>query len=341
MPQIQQLQGYATPLEQLTPYINQAIGQISEGWKKRNSLNRIQALLNPQGTQNNTPEATQNDQSMQNGQPTSSAGQMNPINVGLLNAELSDVLGQQGANAVTSAYLQQQKMGQRERLELRKEGNESWKEHAPYINEQEDKYRSGQTTIDKLQIQKDLVASGKLASPPLAYLAETMGIEPLMYNEPTQLYQKVQADLAGGFTKWVGTAKSNMQEFNIFLKKFPTLKNTDAGKNLILDYQLVEQKMANAEAKVTQDLVDKYQRSGQPLPHNFRSVVNKMVDAEYEKGGLELRNIMKRANGLVPSKKTASENIEKKEELAPGKVYVNPKSGQKIEWTGSEWRTVE
>lgn len=195
-----------------------------------------------------------------------------------------------------------------------KDVNESWARHQKYIDEQSDKYREGKSTVEKLELQKRLVATGKMPSPTLAYLAETFGVDPIGYNDATQLYEKVKADLTGGFTKWVGTAKSSLPEFNIFLKKFATLKNTDAGKNLILDFQLAEQRLKNIEAQVTMDLTDKYAKNNQPVPHNFRNIVNREVDRQYQKEGVNLRNIMDRADSL--EKKGA------KAQLAPGEVLM-------------------
>jgi hypothetical protein len=45
MPQIQQLQGYATPLEQLSPYINQAINQLGQGFNQGMTNRRDQSIL--------------------------------------------------------------------------------------------------------------------------------------------------------------------------------------------------------------------------------------------------------------------------------------------------------
>jgi len=116
-----------------------------------------------------------------------------------------------------------------------KERTTAFKETQKLRQEVLQKKQSADENIKRLDRMEDLLGTGKLTNPIYKGLLEKAGIDiPALMNPESQEFEKLSFDLTAGMAKDFGN-RINIAEFKTFLRRVPSLSQSDEGKKRVIE----------------------------------------------------------------------------------------------------------
>lgn len=116
-----------------------------------------------------------------------------------------------------------------------KEKTTAFKETQKVRQEILQKKQSAEDNVKRLDRMENLLNTGKLTNPIYKGILEKAGIDiPALMNPESQEFEKLSFDLTAGMAKDFGN-RINIAEFKTFLKRVPSLSQTDEGKRRVIE----------------------------------------------------------------------------------------------------------
>lgn len=136
-----------------------------------------------------------------------------------------------GIGQIAKSELERRKGGRKEEFQ---DKQLAFKETKDFRKNTGEKFRNAKDVQNRLNRLEELVESGKLTTAPAAAILEKIpGDLTFLLNPDSQEFQKLSLDLTAGLAKDFGN-RINMQEFKTFLKRVPSLLQTDDGKRRVI-----------------------------------------------------------------------------------------------------------
>ena len=178
-------------------------------------------------------------------------------------------------NAIDSqagaAAIQLKKMGTKEKAEKYK----ATQELRSKINQD---YKEAQGVKARLLRMRELNKSGKLTSPAAAHLLEKAGIPLGVLNNPeSEEFDKLSKDLLKGISSYF-PGRINIVEVENFLKSIPTLMNSEAGRERVIDNLISLLEPQEKAYKYKNEILKK---SGSP-PYDLEDQITQRLEKDLE-----------------------------------------------------------
>lgn len=274
-------------LEKLTPYLAQAGADIGEGYQQRSAMKGLQALLNPQAapeTQNANqpvqPDQVQQNQQMQQAQqaPTSPLQNLTPINAVQTFKLAEKALGAQGAKVLIDNLMQNQKLREKENIDIRKEERKEGREEKDKILAAYEAAEGSRANLDRME---KLESSGKLAKPWQALVSQKIGIPMSILSTPqSEEFEKLVAQRGLNVAQAYGFGRILQTEYENFLRSIPTLMNSSDGRKRITKTLRYFDDLAIKRYDIYKQL---RKNSKEQIPSNLKDKVSELMEPEYEK----------------------------------------------------------
>lgn len=262
---------------------------------------------------------------MMSGQNQAAAGQgpSQPGNQGVPEADMSSL---EIADLKDLA-----KYSQKERHENAKETRSSWKDLNPYITKAREQAEAAEKGEGAVNVMERLQKGGKLDEGPIAAILAKHGLDYFL-SEDTQLFEKLRAGFMSGAQKAIGGRVSNY-ELESFMKSIPSLMQTSAGRQLIIDQMKKSYAIDKQYYKKIRELRKEYE--GKSAPNNFEDIVYERMQPYYKEFQEQFKT--------EPMKESAQKRFETKPDavLLVGKKIRNPVTGEVLISNGKEWVPVK
>jgi hypothetical protein len=200
--------------------------------------------------------------------------------------------------------------------ERRKEIDESYKTHADYMGKVRAERASADAQEADFDIMNQLIDSKGLTDSRLVNLANAIGFPlGLLGNPSNEEYEKKALNITKNIISEYGN-RPLLQEFQVLLKRIPSLMNTDEGKRQIIEDMRVIQKISNLRSDTMERIVEEAKEKGEPLPRDLEGEVNAAIKGDVK----QAYDWIKNRNGRI--------------KVEPG----TPISDEKIDWYLNRFR---
>jgi len=203
-----------------------------------------------------------------------------------------------------------------------------------------DSYKQNQDYIDKIytanegaEVQEaefdrmeQLIDTGELTNSTVASLFQMFHLPiELLANPTNDEYNKAAYNMTKNVVADYGN-RPLLAEFNVMLRRIPSLLNTDEGKRQIISDMRILMEPAKLKAKALRRIIDESEEKNKPLPNDLRGKIQKEIQPELGK----IYDSFKNRNGRVKVKKGTPVNgdvVDKYLELArdPKTGKIDPK----------------
>lgn len=166
---------------------------------------------------------------------------------------------------------------QREKLELGRfdKSFEFHKEDIRETNKAGTIAKENTIYVDEMQ---NLIDEGNLTGPRAAQLFDAAGWSLDILNNPSSdSFGKIRTRFFKGMSKIFG-GKVAVVEFQEFVKGIPSLTQSLAGRQLIVNMMRIESQGDMMRQRVMNDVVGEYEEAGKPLPKNFDKLINERME---------------------------------------------------------------
>lgn len=211
-------------------------------------------------------------------------------------------------------------------LERRKQkGKESFQEKSLALKETKDfrknineKYRNAKDVRNRLSRLQELVESGDLSSAPAAYILERLpGDLTFLLSPDSQEFQKLSLDLTAGLARDFGN-RINISEFKTFLKRVPSLLQSEEGKKRVIrNLELIQVQPNILRGKATNEII---KENGGVPPLDLEERVEERIQPDLDKISEKIKK------GISTSQKSKKEQVPSS--LRKGYVRVRSPEGQ-------------
>lgn len=259
-------------LEKLTPYLNQAASDIGSGIEKKRAMEGLKSLLGQQ-QQQGVP-------GQQPPQPNSASPleNLNPINTWNIFEVAKKAVGPEGAKVLVDNITQQQKMRDKEAIEIRKEERKEGRAEIEKITHGYEAAEASKANLDRME---KLEGSGKLAKPWQALVAQKTGIPlSLLANPQSEEFEKLVAQRGLNVAQAYGFGRILQTEYENFLRSIPTLMNSPDGRKRITKTLRYFDDLSIKRYNIYKQL---RKESKEPVPSRLKERITEMMEPEYEK----------------------------------------------------------
>lgn len=195
-------------------------------------------------------------------------------------------------------------------------------------------YKSQETYLNDLtkslsatdQMDQKLDRIAELKDVPTPLLHETMqalGIPTALFSAEGEELEKLSNDLTKNIQQFYGS-RILQSEFQNFLKSIPTLKNSQEGRERIIDNMKMFNNLKRLEYNTARGLELDYEAKNKPLPPSFQRIVQDKMKPEAEKFAEEWKNAQKAkisSKSKKPSENKKSESGMKRYKAPNGDFY--------------------
>lgn len=192
-------------------------------------------------------------------------------------------------------------------------------------------YKSQETYLNDLtkslsatdQMDQKLDRISELKDVPTPLLYETMqalGIPTAIFSAEGEELEKLSNDLTKNIQQFYGS-RILQSEFQNFLKSIPTLKNSEQGRERIIDNMKMFNNLKRLEYNTARGLELDYEAKNKPLPPSFQRIVQDKMKPEAEKFAQEWKNAQK---AKIASKSSKGSEKKNKQSESGMKRYKAP-----------------
>ncbi len=182
------------------------------------------------------------------------------------------------------------------------------------------------SATDQMDQKLDRIAELKDVPEPLLYeTMQTLGIPTAIFSAEGEELEKLSNDLTKNIQQFYGS-RILQSEFQNFLKSIPTLKNSQEGRERIIENMKMFNNLKRLEYNTARGLELDYESKNKPLPPSFQRIVYDKMKPEAEKFSNEWKESQK---SKIKSKNKQEPKVEsQKEEMEPPqpgmKLYKDP-----------------
>lgn len=314
-----------SPLEQLSPYIAQAAGNIGSGFAQRSALKRLMAM---EGLNTSDPQVQMNQDP--NSAPVPAKKPLNALEL----ASAAQVAKKAGLdpNAYIQSKIAEQKGLERDNLQEKKFAHQMQMKAEPDLVERETKlnhYEQEGARFERLQelFSPDLESKfpSSLSVGLLTKDGELRPTAAALLSPEAQEAVKLVADNLSGAKDTFGARVTNF-DLQAYMKRLPTLLNSSEGRRRVLrDLRLMNKLNTNHEQGVL-EIID---REGGP-----GKISISQAERRYRKeNAKEIASI--KEEFVRPEKKAYSEKPDAK--IYQGRILEDEETGEKYRSNGKEW----
>lgn len=164
-----------------------------------------------------------------------------------------------------------------EKKESSREKTESFKINQQFLDKVYTDTDAANQRLAQIERMEQLNDSGELSSSNLINAMEIIGLPiELLGNMSNDEYQKLSLDLTSGITGDYGS-RILATEFNTFLKRIPTLRNSPEGRKQIISNMKMLAEIPRLKKDALSNILDEHDATNKPLPLNLRGAVDKRV----------------------------------------------------------------
>lgn len=318
---VQVLPYVPSPLEQLTPYISQAVGQIGQGIQQRSALKSLMALENP-------PQGNSMQQFSESSQPS-----ISPItNAASIYPIAEKALGPEGAKIYLQSKLKQQELAHQDTMAEKKASLKRIEKAEPDLLEREGKlghYEQEAVRFDRLNELFRPELEDKFPSAfTVGLLTKDGELRPTAaasLSPEAQEAVKLVADNLSGAKDTFGARVTNF-DLQSYMKRLPTLLNSSDGRRRVLRDLRLMNKLNTLHENGVLDIIEREGGAGKitisQAERRFRKENSKQIESIKK----EFVNAEKNVFDEIPDAKNYQ-----------GEVIVDLDTGQRSRSNGKEW----
>jgi hypothetical protein len=179
-----------------------------------------------------------------------------------------------------------------------------YKSQESYLNDLTKSLNATEQMDEKLDRIAELGKKGNVPEPLLYETMQALGIPTALFSAEGEELEKLSNDLTKNIQQFYGS-RILQSEFQNFLKSIPTLKNSQEGRERIIENMKMFNNLKRLEYNTARALELDYEAKNKPLPPSFQRMVYDKMKPEAEKFSNEWKNAQK---ARLNPKKEVQEN---------------------------------